>query len=67
MESKDCELKDACIEFLCDFPDRVPHRCSQCIPMVRHTLTKLVELYKNEHETLVSREEDQWNNGCYDV
>lgn len=47
MASKDCELQDVCIEFLVDFPDRVPHRCSQCTPIVRFILERL-RIFRDE-------------------
>ena len=59
MKSDECGLKDECIEFLCDFPDRVPHRCSLCTPIVRYVLERL-------KEQKAAKDEDIWRGNCYD-
>ncbi len=56
MKSEDCELKDECLEFLCEFPDRIPHRCRLCTPMVKYTLERRKELRPK-----VMDEKDIWN------
>jgi hypothetical protein len=75
MKSDDCELKDECMEFLCDFPDRVPHRCRLCTPMVKYTLERLKAMHDDEHATLTTppacatppaHTSWWWNNGLCD-
>lgn len=56
MKSDDCDLKNECITFLCDFPDRVPHRCSQCTPMVRYILECLKKMAPEKID-----EKDVWH------
>jgi hypothetical protein len=69
MKSEDCELKKECMQFLCEFPDRIPYRCRLCTPMVKYTLNRLKELHNEEHETLATEPTCAWwwNNGLCDV
>jgi len=49
MKSEDCELRDECLTFLCEFPDRIPHRCRLCTPMVKFTLERIRDMHEDEH------------------
>jgi len=57
MKSEDCGLKDECETFLVEFPDRVPHRCSLCTPIVRYVLQCLRDKDKDSFI---------WNEGVFD-
>jgi hypothetical protein len=60
MNKDDCGLERECMEFLCEFPDRVPYRCRLCTDMVRYTLARLKELREDEHAT-IGTEVDIWH------
>jgi len=61
MNKDECGLEKECMEFLCEFPDRVPYRCRLCTPLVRFVLVRIRDSNKE-----AQREIDRWHNGCYD-
>ena len=62
VNNENCGLEDECLEFLCEFPDRVPHRCRLCTDTVRFILERL----KVQKATPRS-ESDVWRGDFYEV
>lgn len=50
MNSKECKYGDICHTFLVDYPERIPHKCSECTPQIRIMLEMIMSKMRKGEE-----------------